>query len=59
MDTHFDSSVPCAFLDIAVTDYYGYPLEQQTISMSPSSTEAYPFAKKLKSVPENILVGSL
>lgn len=46
-------------MDIAVTDYYGYPLEQQTISMSPSSTEAYPFAKKLKSVPENTLVGSL
>ncbi|KAK8815675.1 hypothetical protein WA538_004800 [Blastocystis sp. DL] len=57
VDVAFQSSnVPCAFMDIAVTDYYGYPLEQQTISMSPSSTEAYPFAKKLKSVPENILV---
>ena len=57
--THFDSSVPCEFMDVAVTDYYGYPLEQQTISLSSSSTEAHPFAKKLKSIPENVLVGPL
>lgn len=57
------SSIPCEFIDISVSDYYGYPLDDNALSVTLSnvavrsqSERTIPYVNKLMTISDDLIV---